>query len=151
MADRISSDHPSVTTIRATLAPTATGVRVEVPPDERDAFPAGDVVRVVCDGSERFARVERSLTADGLSIPGVYDSPSHARSPGDGPDRLPAWVDDHGIRTGGSVLVDVVEPDFLYGLRAPGEDAYYDAREPPSESLASIAKNLETSIEDEER
>lgn len=143
MADRVSSDHPSVDTVRATLAETATGVRLEIPADEREAFPAGEVVRVVLDGDERFARVERALTGDELTIPGVYDSPTFARDPREGEDRLPGWVDDHGVRTGGSVFVDVVEPAFLYGLRSPGETAVYEAREPPSDSLASIAEDLE--------
>ena len=143
MADRVSSDHPSVDTVRATLAETATGVRLELPADERDSFPADEVVRVVLDGDERFARIERALTGDDLSIPGVFDSPSFAREPRDGEDRLPDWIADHGVRAGGSVLVDVIEPSFLYGLRAPGETAVYEAREPPSDSLASIAEDLE--------
>ncbi|WP_254766628.1 DUF7112 family protein [Salinilacihabitans rarus] len=143
MADRVSSDHPSVETVRATLAETATGIRVDLPGDEQEAFPADEVVRVVLDGDERFARVERALTGEELSIPGVYDTPDFAREPREGTDRLPGWVDDNGVRTGGSVLVDVVEPEFLYGLRAPGETAYYDAREPPADSLAEIAKDLE--------
>lgn len=145
MGDRVSSDHPSVRTVRATLTETATGVRLEIPATDRDAVPTEEVVRVVLDGDELFARPERALTGDDVSIPGVYDSPRFARSPGDGEDRLPSWVDDHDVRAGGSVLVDVVEPAFLYGLRAPGETAVYEAREPPTDSLASIAEDLEES------
>ena len=143
MADRVSSDHPSVDTVRATLAETATGVRLEIPADEREAFPADEIVRVVLDGAERFARIERALTGDELTVPGVYDSPTFVRDPRTGEDRLAEWVTDTDVRTGGSVLVDVVEPDFLYGLRAPGETAVYEAREPPKDSLASIAEELE--------
>jgi hypothetical protein len=143
MADRVSSDHPSVQTVRSTCAETATGVKLEIPADDRDAFVPDEVVRVVVDGTERFARVERALTGDELSIPGVYDTPDQAREPGSGPDRLEEWIDDQGVRTGGSVLVDIVEPEFLYGLRSPGETNYYDAREPPSDSLHDIAKDLD--------
>ena len=143
MADRIASDHPSVQTVRATCTATATGVSIELPSEDRDAFPVDDVVRVVLDGEELFARIERALTGDELSIPGVYETPDHARDPSGGTDRLPEWIDDRGIPTGGSVLIDVVEPDFLYGLREPGATAYYDAYEPPSDSLSEIAKNLE--------
>ncbi|MCU4926204.1 hypothetical protein OB905_09440 [Halobacteria archaeon AArc-dxtr1] len=143
MADRLSSDHPSIDTVRATLSETTTGVRIDVPADDRDAFPAGEVVRVDVDGSERFAHVERALTGDNLSISGVYETPDGARDPRDGVDRLPSWIDEHDVRTGGSVLVDVVEPEFYYGLRAPGETIYYDAAEAPDDSLASIAKNLD--------
>jgi len=143
MADRIASDHPSVETVRSTCTETATGVKLAVPADDRDAFPTDEVVRVVLDGEELFANVERALTGDDLSIPGVYETPESARDPSNATDRLIAWVDDHGVAAGGSVLIDVVEPDFLYGLRAPGETAYYDAREPPSDSLSEIAKDLE--------
>ncbi|MFC4542669.1 hypothetical protein ACFO5R_12130 [Halosolutus amylolyticus] len=143
MADRVSSDHPSVRTIRATCAETPSGRRLEIPSDERDAFPTDEVVRIVLDGDELFARVERALTGDDLSIPGVYETPDGARDPGGGSDRLSAWIDDHDVTAGGSILVDIVEPEFLYGLRGPGESVYYDAREPPSDSLSSIAKDIE--------
>ncbi|WP_436345907.1 DUF7112 family protein [Natronorubrum sp. FCH18a] len=143
MADRISSDHPSVQTVRSTCTETATGVRLEVPADERDAFPTDEVVRIVLEGDERFGRVERALTGDDLSIPAVYETPDQARDPSGAPDRLTDWADEHDIAAGGSVLIDVIEPEFLYGLRAPGETVYYDAREPPSDSLSDIAKDLE--------
>ncbi|AFZ73109.1 DUF7112 family protein [Natronobacterium gregoryi] len=143
MAERVSSDHPSVRTVRTTCTETATGVELSIPADDRGAFPTDEVVRIVLDGDERFARVKRALTGDELSIPAVYETPDLARDPSGGVDRLAEWVDDHGIVTGGSVLVDVVEPDFLYGLREPGDMAYYDAYEPPEESLSDIAENLE--------
>ncbi|MFC4439507.1 MULTISPECIES: DUF7112 family protein [Natrialbaceae] len=143
MADRVSSDHPSVRTVRSTCAETATGSKLEIPADDRDAFATGEVVRIVLNGTERFATVERALTGEELSVPGIYDTPDQVRNPGDGPDRLREWIDDQNVRTGGSVLIDVVEPEFLYGLRSPGETVYYDAREPPNSSLSDIAKNLE--------
>ncbi|ELY61440.1 hypothetical protein C491_01242 [Natronococcus amylolyticus DSM 10524] len=144
MADRISSDHPSVRTVRSTCTETATGTKLDVPAEDREAFVHDEVVRVVLDGSERFARIERALTGEELSLPGVYDTPEMVRNPGEGTDRLEEWIDDHGIRSGGSVLIDVVEPEFLYGLRAPGETNFYDAREPPSDSLSDIADGLGT-------
>ncbi|WP_252699642.1 DUF7112 family protein [Natronosalvus vescus] len=145
MADRISSDNPSVDTIRATLAETATGVRVEIDAADAAQFPSdgGEVVRIVLDEHERFGRIDQGLMGDVVTVPGVYESPAAARDPREGVDLLPDWVDDHDVRTGGSVLVDVVEPDFLYGFRAPGETAVYDAREPPASSLQDIAKGLE--------
>ncbi|MWV40504.1 hypothetical protein [Natrialba sp. INN-245] len=145
MADRISSDHPAVRTVRATCTETTTGVRLDVPVDGRDAFPVDDVVRFVIDRDRLFGRVERALTGEELSIPGVYETPDVARDPSGGVDRLTAWVDDSSVRVGGSVLIDVIEPEFLYGLREPGETTYYDAVEPPSDSLSEIASNLEDS------
>ncbi|ELY48648.1 DUF7112 family protein [Natronorubrum bangense] len=143
MADRISSDHPSVQTVRSTCTETATGVRLEVPADDRDAFTTDEVVRVVLDGDECFARVERALTGDDLSVPGIYETPDEARDPTGATDRLVDWIDGHSVSMGGSVLIDVIEPEFLYGLRSPGETVYYDAREPPSSSLQDIASDLE--------
>ncbi|ELY65409.1 DUF7112 family protein [Natronococcus jeotgali] len=143
MADRVSSDHPSVRTVRSTRTETATGSKLEVPAEDRDAFFPDEVVRIVLGGTERFARVERALTGEELSVPGVYDTPELARNPGEGTDRLEEWIDDHSIRSGGSVLIDVVESDFLYGLREPGETNFYDAREPPSDSLSDIASGLD--------
>lgn len=143
MADRIRSDNPAIETVRASVSETATGVRLELPADEAASFPAGEVVRFVLDESERFGRIERGLSGDGLVVRGIYESPTHARNPRDGVDRFGDWVADVGVRTGGSVLVDVVEPDFLYGIRKPGQTAVYQAREPPADSLSEIAKNLE--------
>ncbi|QSX00277.1 DUF7112 family protein [Haloterrigena alkaliphila] len=145
MGDRIASDHPSVRTVRATCAETATGVRLEVPADERDAFPTDEVVRIVLADEELFGRVERALTGDDLSIPGIYPTPDAARDPSGATDRLLEWVDDRDVSAGGSVLIDVIEPEFLYGVRSPGETVYYDAHEPPSSSLSDIAKDLEDS------
>lgn len=143
MADRVSSDHPSVRTVRATCTETTTGVRLEFPADDQDAFPLEEVVRVVLDGEERFARIDRALTDDHYLIRGVFATPDDARGAGSGPDLLATWVDDHDVRVGGSVLVDVVEREFCYGLREPGATAYYDAHEPPSSGLQDIARGLE--------
>ncbi len=69
MADRISSDHPAVRTVRATCTETTTGVRLDVPVDGRDAFPVDDVVRFVIDRDRLFGRVERALTGEELRFP----------------------------------------------------------------------------------
>ncbi|AGB15189.1 hypothetical protein Halru_0556 [Halovivax ruber XH-70] len=143
MTDRIASDHPSVETVRTSCVATATGHRLEIPADAVDLVPADDVVRLVVDGDERSARIEPALTGESRSITGVYESPSLARTPGEGTDLLEAWLDENGIDDGSSVLLDVVESDFYYGLRTPGESTVYAAKEPPSDSLASIAEDLE--------
>lgn len=143
MADRVSSD--AVPTVRATLAEHgATGrLKLELPADEAERFPVDEVVRVVLDGDVYFARIESSLTGDDLLVSGVFETPSAARNPGEGENHLTAWCDEHGRSAGGSVLVDVIEAGFQYGLRAPGGRAVYDALEQPDESLASIASELE--------
>jgi hypothetical protein len=143
MADRITHDNPSVTTTRASVTEQGATGRplVEVPGDaEVDLSPG--VVRLTLDGTEYHALVEPPLTGDGLEIRRAADSPDQARN-GDGPDRLREWIDSSNARVGGSALLDEVEPDFKYGLRAPGERAIYDATAAPDETLASIAEDVD--------
>lgn len=148
--DRIPSDHAGVHTVRATLARHGgTRLRVEIPADETDRFPAGEVVRVVLDDERRHARVDTHLTEDHLQVTGVYDTPDAARDPTGATDRLAEFLDDydhdHDFEPGDPVLVDVVAAGFLYGLRVPGERVVYDDPDPPDRSLADIARNLEDS------
>ncbi|PSQ26127.1 hypothetical protein BRD03_11380 [Halobacteriales archaeon QS_9_68_17] len=147
MADRVPSDHDSVHTVRAALATTGSTrrPRVEIPADEADRFPADEVIRLVVDGSEYHARIDTALTDDTRVVAGAYDSPRFARSPGDAPNRLLEWIDRADLAVGGSVLVDVVEAEFKYGVRDPGERVVYTATESPDDSLASIAERLEDS------
>lgn len=143
MAERVSSDNPSVNAIRGTLV-RAGGLdrpRIAIPAEEAAHFPVGEVVRLVIDGTERFAPVERTLSGDDLELRGAYETPDGARNPAEGSDRLAAWQDAHDVRFEGSVLVDVVEPDFRYGIRAPGERATYDMGRPDS-GLQDIARDL---------
>jgi len=145
MADRIPSDHDAVATVRATLGTvgSTSRPRIEVPADAAHEFPDG-VVRLVVDGTERHAEIGTALGDDRRVIAGAYDAPRLARDPGDAPNRLLSWVDaTDAVSVGGSVLVDVVEDGFKYGVRAPGERVVYEATESPDEGLASIAERLE--------
>jgi hypothetical protein len=141
MTDYVTEE--TVETVTGTVA-RAGGTRrreLRLPTDAADEFPAGEVVRVVLDGSTYHA--ELSARADGPPvIPGAYDAPSLARDAGDATNRLAAWLDDSGLEDGRSVHVDVVEPGFKYGVRAPGGSATYEAVEAPSSSLADIADSL---------
>ena len=145
MTDRISSDHPSITTVRATLERhgATDRPRIAIPPTHAEAVPAGEVVRLVLDERTYHARVDRTFDGEGRQLTGAYDSPTYAREPGSGPNRLAAWVASADLTIGGSVLVDVIEPGFAYGLRKPGATAVYDAIEPPKDSLAAIARSIE--------
>lgn len=134
----------TVPTVTATLARAGGTSRLELrlPADAADDFPAGDVARVVLDGSERHSELDQNPSGQPV-IRAAYDSPSLARDPGGSDDRLREWVDNHGLEAGRSVHVDVVEPGFKYGVRAPGESATYETAAPPSSSLTDIAKSLE--------
>lgn len=143
MPDRVVADHPSVHTVRATLvrAGRTTRPRVAIPAAEAVRFPAGEVVRLVVDGRERFTLVAAGRGDDGPQLRGAFGTPDAAHDPAAGTDRLPDWQAAAGVDLGGSVLVDVVEPGYRYGLRAPGERATYDAGRPP-DGLRDIARDL---------
>lgn len=147
MADRVPSDHPTVTTHDGTLARQGRTDRPKVVLPADAGLPVGEVVRLALDGTERRARFERPTVGDGLELRGVYDTPDHVREPGSGTDRLAEWVADAGLAFGRTVHLDVVESGFRYGLRGPGERAVYDATGGPDGSLASIAERLEERIE----
>jgi hypothetical protein len=136
-------DHPSVRTVRATLERQGSGLRVAIPESDADAVPAGEVVRVVLDGTERYALVDSHLTEGRPLVPGVYDTPDLARDPGGAADRLRAWAADRDRGAGDSVLLDALDEGHRYGLRAPGEAVTYRDRSTPDEGLASIARDLD--------
>lgn len=144
MTDRVPSDHESVATIRATVERVGRTDRrkVIVPAQESDVLPEGDVVRLVFDDATYHAQVATDF--DGVpELTGAFDSPTLARAPGDGDNRLASWLERTAVEDGGSVMLDVVTEDYTYGLREPGERTVYEATEPPSESLSSIARNLD--------
>lgn len=142
MGERVSSDDPSIQTFRARIerAGGTSRPRLALPPEAADAVPT-EVVRFVLNGKRYHADVRSG--AEGPIVAGVYETARLARTPGEGVNRLPEWLDDAGLATGRSVLIDVVVPDFLYGLRPPGTDTVYEVVDPPSSSLASIASDLD--------
>ncbi|ADJ16361.1 DUF7112 family protein [Halalkalicoccus jeotgali] len=137
--DRISSENPAVETLRATVA--RHGARRKRVDLREDSLPEGEVVRLVIDGTTYHARVEGGF-ADGPHLSGAYDTPDMARE-GSGTNRLDEWLDAAERPVGSSVLVDVIEPEFAYGLREPGTEVVYEAVEKPKASLANIARELE--------
>ncbi|WP_232688324.1 DUF7112 family protein [Halobacterium zhouii] len=142
MAEFVSSE--TVPSVVGTLVRRGGTQRpaIALPAESTDRFPSDDVVRLVLDGSEHRTRLVHD--ADGApAIRGAYETNELARSPGDGENALPEWVDAHGLDIGRSVHVDVVVPEFKYGVRAPGETTTYEATEPPKSSLADIAESID--------
>lgn len=134
----VPHDHPSVETVEARVrSDRLDRRRVSVPA----AVPTDRVLTVVLDGTERHARFRD--TEDSVLLRGVYDTPERARDPGDATDRLSEWLENAGLEAGRTVHLDIVEPDYSYGLRVPGESAVYRTGRPPSE-LADIARDLDT-------
>lgn len=141
MPDYVTDD--AVQTVVGTLARAGATRRLELRlPDADHDFPTDEVVRVVLDGTERRARVTE--TADGTPvIRGAYDTPSQARDPSTAQNRLAEWVETENLDAGRSVHVDVVEPEFKYGVRAPGASATYRSTGTPDPGLADIASSLD--------
>lgn len=142
MPDYVSEE--TVETVTGTVA-RAGGTRrheLRLPADAAADFPDGDVVRLVVDGSEYHAQLRHTDGGEPV-IRGAYDSPTLARDPGSATNRLAAWLEDGPLDAGRSVHVDIVEPGFKYGVRAPGESATYAAPSPPDDSLSAIAESLD--------
>jgi hypothetical protein len=141
VTDRIAHDHPTVETVRASVARAGRTDRLKlVLPDRETLFPE-TVARVVLDDHTRHARIERGLDGE-RELRAVRDNPRLVRE-AEGRNRLPAWLEAAGLDAGRSVNVDVVDPGVLYGLRAPGERALYTPVEAPDDSLADIARDLD--------
>ena len=140
MPDRLPSDHPSIETHRVRVGRRIRRrCRLDVPPH---VIPVDEVVRVIVDEQTCFATAEAMPGRDSHAVNGTYESPSAARDPGGGVDRLSAWLRREDIAEGSSVLLDVIEPGVAYGIRQPGERAVYAAVEPTSSSLQDIARRL---------
>lgn len=144
MTDRVPSDHDSVETVRATLERVGRTDRrkVTVPADSAATLPADGLVRLVIGGDTYHSRIETDF--DGRpELRGAFESPTLARDPESGTDRLAEWVADADVSVGGSVCLDVVTPEYKYGLRAPGDRVVYEATDAPDDSLSSIARDIE--------
>jgi len=152
---RVPSDDESVASIRVDLARSG-GTRrpcVRLPDDaelsdrvesgtcESLSMEAGDLVRVVIDREEHYARVESD--SRGRLLRGAFDDRRRARTVGEGTNRLAEWLADHDRVPGDVVVLDVVVPGEVYGLRIPGERTMYDAKRGPRSSLADIARDLD--------
>lgn len=152
---RVPSDDASVASIRVTLVRSGGTRRPCVRlPDDNDldgrvesgscasiGVADGDIVRLVIDREEYHVRVVAD--ASGRLIRGAFDDRRLARTPGEGKNRLAAWLAEHGRDPGDTVVLDVVVSGDQYGLRLPGDRTVYDARRGPRSSLADIAEDID--------
>lgn len=141
---RIPSDHDSIETLRATVERVGRTDRLKIslPSDADLGLDADDVVRLEIDDRTYHTRVETDFDGN-REFRGAFRSPTLARDPDADRDHLSNWLDDAGVDTGNSVLVDVVTEGVQYGLRAPGTRAVYEAADEGNDSLASIARDIE--------
>ncbi|MHB9287196.1 hypothetical protein ACKVMT_09160 [Halobacteriales archaeon Cl-PHB] len=143
MSDRVPSDHDSLSSHRTSLESVGRTSRLRVPLPETldEPLAAEDEIELSLEGNSCHARVESTLGGD-LCVERAADNARLART-GEGEDRLAAWLDGVGLAAGDPVLVDEVTPGYKLGVRRPGERVIYAATEPPSDSLADIARDIE--------
>lgn len=146
MADRIPSDHATVTTHRARIVRSGGTRRPCLRLPAGVGLDGGELFRLVLDGNEYHARAVADHA--GLVVRGAYDNRRLARAPEEADNRLVEWVEATGRTPESSVEFDEVESGDLYGLRVPGRRAVYRVTRRPNDSLASIAEKL-TRSEDE--
>lgn len=142
MANRIAHDHPTIETIAAKIDRHGGTTRPEVVVAESLDVEPETLVRLVLGGTEYRAPVEATDTG-GSVFRHAAPSPTAARHPGTTENALVEWIAERNLDVGRSLHLDVVEPGFRYGLRAPGEEAVYDGGK-PDESLAAIARTLDS-------
>lgn len=142
MTERVPSDHDAVTTHRTHVERVGRTARPRVSlPGVLDVT-VGDVLRVSLAGETYHAQVRESL-GGGRDLRGAFANARLARAEGEGENHLPQWLDSVGVGTDDPLLVDAVTPGFMYGLRPPGQRVVYAAQDPPSSSLADIARDID--------
>ncbi len=142
MTDRVPSDHDAVTSHRTHVERVGSTSRPRVPlPDALDVS-VGDILRVSLEGEVVHAQVRESLSGE-QDLRGAFANARLARLEGEGENHLRAWLADVDVGSGDPLLVDAVTPGFMYGLRRPGERVVYEAADPPSSTLADIARDID--------
>lgn len=145
MGERVANDHPSVTTFEASITRRGRTSRPELhlPAGASEHVPIGELVRLVVLGAERHAPIEQR--SDAVAITGAFETPRLAKTPDAGTNYLSEWLETTDRTFGRTALIDVIVPEFRYGLRVPGDTAVYDASQPPADSLRQIAADLDDS------
>ncbi|WP_302081733.1 DUF7112 family protein [Salinibaculum rarum] len=141
MSDRVPSDHEAVPSHRTHRKQVGRTGRPRIPlPDALDVT-VGDVIRLSFGGDTYHAQVTDSLDG-GHEVRGAFFDAQAARTGGEGENHLQTWVDDAGLSVGDPLEIDVVTAGYQFGLRQTGERVVYEALDPPSSSLADIARDL---------
>jgi hypothetical protein len=142
MTDRVPSDHDTVRSHRTRVAEVGRTGRPRIPLPDAVGVAVGDVVRVSLEGETYHAQVRETLDGE-RDLRGAFGNARLARTDGEGTDALRPWLADAGVSVGDPLLVDVVTAGHEYGLRRPGERVVYAASDPPSSSLADIARDVD--------
>lgn len=140
MTERLAHDHPTVETVSAAVGRDGPTKRPIVEIDTVLSVDPETVVRLVLDGTEYRSLIEGSGAPRKLRH--AAETPRLARNPSESENALREWLAARDLPVGRTVHLDVVEPGFRYGLRAPGESAVYQSGR-PDDSLSAIARDLD--------
>jgi hypothetical protein len=141
MTERVPHDADGVPTYDGVVTRQGRTGRYTVRFPTEANLPLETVVRIVLDGSEYRTQAVQPFREDGIEIRGVFDSARETREPQVGDRHLTRWIEAKGVEPGRTVHLDIVVPDYRYGLRVPGQEAVYHPSEPDS-SLRNIAEDL---------
>ncbi len=142
MSDRLPSDHATVDSHRTHVDSVGRTGRLQVPLPETIEASVGDVVRISLEGDSYHTQIAESLDGE-ATIRGAFANARLARTPGEGEDNFQSWAESVELTSGDPVLVDVVTPEYKFGLRRPGERVVYEATDAPSDSLTDIARDID--------
>lgn len=141
MTDAIPSDHPTVGSARVECSQVGRTGRPQLLLSPEHSITAGETLRLVLDGTQRYAPVVSALD-DGPAIEAAYANRRLART-AEGANLLREWLDDRELGPGSTLVVDELVSGYAYGLREPGERVLYEPIEEPDSSLTDIARSLE--------
>jgi hypothetical protein len=142
VTDRVPSDHDAVGSHRTRVAEVGRTGRPRVLLPEAVDAAVDDVVRLSLAGDTYHTQINRSLDGE-RDLRGAFANARLARTDGEGNDALRPWLDAVGVSVGDPLLVDVVTARHEYGLRRPGQRVVYEPSDPPSSSLADIARDID--------
>lgn len=142
MTDRVSSDHDSVSSHRVHLTQVGRTRRRQIELPDELTCAVDDVVWCSLEGTPAHAQVVSTLGGPN-AIQHAFANQQLARTRTEGTDRFDEYLDAQDLAVGDPLVLDVLREGFAYGLRRPGQRVVYEPPEPPDETLADIARNLD--------
>jgi hypothetical protein len=141
VTERVPSDHDTVESHRVHLSTVGRTGRFQLSLPAELSCETGDVVSLSLAGDQAYAEVETTLDGE-PAVRGAFADRNLARSR-NGANEFDDWLQDAGAAAGDPLVLDVLTPEYAYGLRLPGDRVVYVAPEKPESSLQSIAQNLD--------
>lgn len=142
MGETVPSDHDSVTAYRVALSSIGATSRLEVGVPAECGTTPGSLISLSLGETTTWAVPEETLDGS-TAIRGSFPNRRQARA-GEGTNRFEAWLDAKGLRAGDTLVLDCLRSGWAYGLRKPGDRVLYRPPAQPDQSLADIARSLDS-------